>query len=66
MVDAKLVCEAASEEQPNQTLAIVLSILFIVYIVVAMLLSGLAILSASSPFVPLLRKVNNGQPNASA
>ena len=56
MVDAHLVCQAASEAQPNQTLAIILSTLFIIYIVVAMLLSGLAILSASSPFLPLMNK----------
>lgn len=56
MVNVQSVCQAASEAQPNQTLAVILSVLFMIYIVVAMLLSGLAILSASSPFLPLLYK----------
>ena len=56
MVDAHAVCEAASQQQPNQALAAILSTLFMIYIVMAMLLSGLAILSASSPFLPLRSK----------
>lgn len=58
MVDAHTVCEAASQQQPNQALAVIMSTLFMIYIVVAMLLSGLAILSASSPFLPLLSRSN--------
>lgn len=54
MVDAHTVCEAASQEQPNQTLSLILSTLFMIYIVMAMLLSGMAILSASSPFLGVL------------
>ena len=56
MVNVQSVCEAASDAQPNQTLAVILSVLFMIYIVVAMMLSGMAILSASSPFLPLLHK----------
>ena len=49
-------CESASQEQPNQTLSLILSTLFMIYIVMAMLheRAGHVILSASSPFLGVL------------
>ena len=49
MVDTKAVCEAASDWQPTQTMAWVLSGLFLAYLSLSLLVARHAVMSASTP-----------------